>query len=547
MMAASVVPATSRVILRASFVVAGVVALVLGMIGFPRLPAVPPGAATPENLYYTLQLFLLDSSPLQTAVRLPWELEVARFLAPATTTLGLLLVGQAFFDAAINLVRVRLSSDHTVVCGRGTPALLVARSVSTEKRRCLLVEVGADPSAWQRFPQARAGRGLVLRVGGDPRDDGVLRAARVHTAREVVVVMGDDSENADVALAVRRAGGPDGRARCFVQMRSPQLAEALVGRDLSTGTTNPLEFFDPAEAAARRLLDEYLPEAEGPEDRPVVVLGSGALVDAVAAALRRRAGQGRAPKRTDVLDLDAVDDVAGLDPRLVLVSSGDTGADVRVGLTVGRAMRDRPVEILVALGTNVSLGEVATGGHGATASPIGLARVRMVADGRDVLDVRTLREGVFDDLARETHDAYLRNARAKGRPDSPSRRPWKELDDELRESNLHQARSFGARLREINCSVVPDEDADRAEPDFVFSREELEFLAEKEHERWCVERRRTRPLDHDGKPDPDLVCWDQLSPDAKAKDREAIEAIPQTLRRAGFRIVRVGALRRNGR
>jgi hypothetical protein len=40
------------------------------------------------------------------------------------------------------------------------------------------------------------------------------------------------------------------------------------------------------------------------------------------------------------------------------------------------------------------------------------------------------------------------------------------------------------------------------------------------------------------KTSPDLVPWSSLSQDAKERDRNAVRAIPELLRRAGFRVTK---------
>jgi RyR domain len=149
-------------------------------------------------------------------------------------------------------------------------------------------------------------------------------------------------------------------------------------------------------------------------------------------------------------------------------------------------------------------------------------------------------EDLAEQLARAIHQAYLDNSAARGDSPlhNPSMRPWDELPEDLRRSNLAQAADIGAKLDAIGCAVVPES---AAAPDFAFTEAEIELLARMEHERWVQERQARGHVygpKREGKQHPDLVDWQHLSEDARDKDRDAVRELPAILRRAGFQIVR---------
>src|SRR4051812_20162766 len=82
---------------RLVFSVAAVGAFVLGMIGFRQfMPGHDEyGRGFFDLVYYSLQLFVLDAAPLQTATHLPVALQIARFAAPAVTAYLIVLAAQA--------------------------------------------------------------------------------------------------------------------------------------------------------------------------------------------------------------------------------------------------------------------------------------------------------------------------------------------------------------------------------------------------------------------------------------------------------------------
>jgi hypothetical protein len=79
---------------------------------------------------------------------------------------------------------------------------------------------------------------------------------------------------------------------------------------------------------------------------------------------------------------------------------------------------------------------------------------------------------------------------------------------------------------------------------FEFSSEEIELLAEMEHERWVTERRLSgwsygEIKDVDNKISPYLVPWKDLTEDVKEWDRQTIYGIPEIMKMAKFEIYRL--------
>ncbi|MEJ2864765.1 RyR domain-containing protein [Actinomycetospora flava] len=525
--------------------VVALVALILGIVGFARFlpaPGVEAGDGWTDILYYTLQLFLLDSAPLQQASDLPVELDIARFLAPSTTFLAVWLTAKAVYDSTYFAVRARRLHDHTVVCGRGTSALLVARSVAEEGRTCVMVDGSPIGNGAPRHADVADARVRVLGVGGDPRNAQVLREARVHRAREIVVATGDSTLNADVTAGLRNVlEGVAEPPPCYLEMTSPALGAALAAHELTSESAVRVEVFVPADRAARRLLDLHLPV--GDHAGSVLVLGSGVQFDAVVGEMDRRADRrfSSAPlsvaTASDAPGADVPDDLA-----VAIVCVDDDLVAVQAGLRLMRSLRDCSVDVVVVVGSSTSLGATITGEDFAVSS-IGRARFHVFNSTEHVYAVTSLRQGLYLDIARAAHDGYVRAARRRGETvdDNPSTVPWGDLPDDLRQANLAQAFSISDKLRALGCAVVP---RDAADTPFEFDAGEVEELAKAEHERWARERR-GRGWRHGERDDvslthPDLVTWDELDETARQKDRDVVAAIPDHLRRAGLQIIRGG-------
>ena len=524
--------------LRIAIGAGAVIAAVLGVIGFvlflPTQPAYA-GWGWTDVLYYTLQLFLLDASPLQSATRLNPVLEVARFLAPATTaaTLGASIL--AVYNSTYHAVRTRRLQDHTVVCGDGVPALRVARGVLDEDRSCVIVSPSSSGS--QSAPGER--EDAVLRMGGDPRDADVLREARIDRAREIVVITGDNDRNTDVAASIRTAlrevAAPPA---CFLEMGSPELALALAAHEINSGTAVRTEFFDPVDRGARRLLETHLPRVGG----SVVLVGAGRQHDALRAALERRDGVAPSIPWTALDPGELVGYQPPGDLAVALVTAADDAASVRLGLDTLQTLRDTSVNVVVATGSRTALGSEVDD-EDAPVSTIGRARLIVFNVADHVYTLESLRDGIYYDMARAAHEAYVAQARLRGETEhtNPSTLPWGRLPADLQRANIRQAYSVGEKLRAEKLAVVP---TDGRSSSFTFEGAELERLAQGEHERWCRERVDAGwtegPRDDDAKKHPDLVPWPKLSSESQQKDVDAVAAIPHQLRRVGLQIVRVG-------
>jgi hypothetical protein len=144
-------------------------------------------------------------------------------------------------------------------------------------------------------------------------------------------------------------------------------------------------------------------------------------------------------------------------------------------------------------------------------------------------------------LGKAVHEKYLKDQEGKKPASDPSMQPWYELSDTLKESNRRQADHIPEKLRRVGCGFAPVVDR---EPVIVeFTLEEVEVLAEMEHERWVSERLLDGWVygekDVEKKTTPYLVPWKSLKDNVKEWDRQAIRGLPEFLAKAKFEIYRL--------
>ena len=216
------------------------------------------------------------------------------------------------------------------------------------------------------------------------------------------------------------------------------------------------------------------------------------------------------------------------------------------GLSLLQSLRDRPADVVVRLGAQAGLAAYVQGARRSPASTAQLYTFPLLE--RTCVPDLVL-GGTHEQLARAIHDEYCRHQTALGETPAtnPSLRPWNELPAAVAEDNRRQADEFGVKLAAVGCGLtaLTDWDADL----FTFTPEEVEFLAEMEHQRWIDDHLREgwryaagekRP---DKKTHPGLVPWSEMPESERDKDRDLMRSLPAFLVRAGCQVRRLNQSR----
>jgi len=545
-----------------------VAALILGYLGLDEYLSHHAGSqfgkSRPDILFYDLQLFVLNSGPADGAGPFPVTLGIARFLAPVTTAVATVEAVRLLLSEQLRHWSSASASRHAIVTGDGPIAVELARKLRAEYHKVVLVS--ATPAAAE---QVRAHR--LLDVSGDPTDAVTLRAAGLRRADVLYACADLSTTNAATALRAREISQAHRRRLItFAQVRDAEISTALRARRI--GATDDLsfrlDFFSVEDTAARVLLDKQPLAPDGTRPAQVVIVGFGRLGRAVLREIARRPHPDGSPVRVRIRgagtetcaetlsDFLAVFPVVGRncsvtcdddapqrppadEPALTFICLPQNDDALNAGLAAAQAMTGRSDRVVICMSEPSPFGAV-LGTRGALLDdPEGRLTVFEVIE--EACVPGRIREDLVDQLARAIHQAYLRNCEARG--DSPlvnrSMRPWEELTDDLKQSNLEQAAHIGTKLDAIGCVVVPES---AAIPHFAFSDTEIELLAKMEHQRW-VDERKGRGIVYgptrEGNQHPDLVDWQYLSERAQDKDRDAIRELPMILWQAGFQILRL--------
>lgn len=560
-----------------------VLAFALGIIGFGRHAVAVGDAASPTDLFYlTLQLIPMNSGAVQPPV--PWELDVARLLVPGIAAFTAVQAAALIFREQIQLLRLQVQRDHVVVCGLSRKGVLLTRAF--RERGDVVAVIERDESN-DFIAQAR-GRGAAVIVG-DATDPDVLRRAGVARARTLVAVADDDGTNAEIAVAAQSltAGRQRGRLTCIMHVFDPQLYHLLREREMVTPHSGSFEFelLNIFDRAARLLLQDLAALVPESATRPLslLVVGVGRLGESLVAQAARDwwdRHDARARLRVLAVDLEAQWKCESLSvryPRLAeacdlvplqmdvrspafqggaflhgadgrcdvdaaVVCLDDDALALHAALTVHQNTRVNPIPIVVRMAEEGGLAKLLDGMVGGTGHFSNLHAFAMV---ERTCTPEVVLGGTHEILARAHHEEYVREQTQLGETSrtNPILVPWEELDESVRESNRRAIDHISLKLQAVGCRLALLTDWDAAS--FKFTDEEVQRLAQMEHERWCEDKRRegwqyaAGPKNTANKTNPDLVPWERLPEPEREKNRAGVREIPAFLARAGFQIYRL--------
>lgn len=511
-----------------------VLCLGLGMWGyiiFARTPqfAQDWGESTPNLIYFTLQLFLGDSGPVSFGTAqmgaMPWQLNVARLLAPAAAVIGALIAMLSIFDEQIKRAVNRGQRGHVLLVGNTPTADMVEDALKLD------------------------GTNVVRTPSGDADD---LTNAGVRGAA-AVYVCGDDSDdpsaNLRIAATVRNLPSQDQDRKIAVALSDPDLAPALLARHLSHPDPD-LDLFYLTGLTAARLASYVMDKTHV---HRVWLLGSGLLRDEMICELaqewsiRRKSndsleivvcGEGateaveRAAPRLSAkilthLSLEAVPDVTETEPADVVVICGKNDTEsLEVALSTPQAWAGGADSLVV---------HVQHDSH--AANLFGEAGVGLIDDIDGVLDVVStgalirgaspgllVHEPVVDRLAHAAHRTRVRHALESETPTLPAEylQPWDALDPNLQQIHKDQIAAIPpllTALEHAGWKIVPfASSGGLGLPD-----DQIETLASEVH----------RHTDTTG------LAYEQLSNEQQEVSRELVRDLPETLAQLGLGIARV--------
>jgi hypothetical protein len=567
--------------------VAGIAAFALGCVGWWEFKAKahPTAGDGAFVAYWSLKDFLMNSPADQV---IPWQLNVARFLAPLVAGWAGYSALAGLFRDRIQQMRIPMMRRHVVICGLGQYVGTIFLRHLREKRIQVVV-IEQDVTN----PNIELCRGLgVPVIVGDAQRQKTLQAAGAHHARRVLAVADDDGVNTQIVATWRKLPGlGSARAGCLARISDPDYCSLLRLQQARSDQESWVDFFNIDEIGARQILKKFPFDTDCAQ--PHILVGHldplGVWLVWHAARIWYDTGDKKTPLLVTVLDHDPENSVAALKSqhpalkkhcefaafhasaehiREQLPAHHLDSATPPISRAYVTAYQDRqafetalklhhelhrlhpPVPVVLALSRPQGVADLL-----ADAKEVGaLAGLEVFATMEKACSVELLQGGSYEPLAEAIHERWLTQQIKENNP-APM---WEGLDEPRKESNREQARDIGAKLDSISCAIAPLWDWDAQ--DFEFTAQEVEKLAIDEHDRWWRERRAGNwvpiPMpvgtdEHDAKrlleeaklrkENPYMISWQDLLdqyPDIAEYDRMFVREIPQLLAGVGLQVIR---------
>lgn len=535
-----------------------------------------------EILYRILQLFVLEFN-VPAAAEVNLELHIARFLASFLSVYTAVSALILIFHERLQLIKLRFKRGHIVICGLGTIGMLLTRKFLSAGEKVAVIEIDEENDY---IDECRNNGAAVL--VGNAAAPYILLQAGIERASHLFSMCGQDNTNAEIAIQTRQllAGRRKKPMTCVVHIKDPKLCRSIKEREFGAekNAAFRLEFLNLYDRAAKILVKSYSPfpdKGSVPVLLPhILIIGAGNMGESLVVELVKnwhdRPDRGDRKIKISLIDraarekqalfyirypgLPVVCDIVPLDMEIgspafeagqylfddnrqcgltaVYICLDEDSLVISTALALNHVLRDNDLPIVICLNSRTGLAElIHDDAHG-------LKRLHTFALLDAVLDPEFLLLGTHEILARAIHDEYLREQRAKGdTPEkNPSLVPWDELPETLKDSSRRQADYLAVKLSKIGCSIIPMSDWNALT--IQFSDEEIEIMAQMEHDDWLEERLQDgwvytpKQKDNRRKKHPSIISWEDLPESEKEKDREPVREMPHILEKAGFQIVR---------
>lgn len=581
------------------FILVGVasIAFFLGCIGFHRSFQAAGMTTTPYDLIYlSIQLFVLQSGTIIPVAG--WELQVARFLAPALTFYSIIIFLLLVFQERGKRFFLRFARDHVIICGGNAIGSSLSKNFNAAGYKVVTVDSRIENS----------GKGSLLsshemKIYEDPTDTKILSELSIENARFFFAVEDDDGLNIEISSLLQGSMNIPRLCPlyCFIHLNNPDLTTLFREKEIFSESNKNIrtEYFNIYQLAGWLLFRDRSPfPGDSGNLLPVhvVIVGLGRTGESVLIQLVKKWRNNRGDSKekivitvidriarkkillitakyrslteyTEIIPLDLeIESPEFLDGHFLMNSEhfpsltmiyccfGDETLNLLAALEIQKSIKNN--DIRKDDGTDIPIVV-------RTSYLMGFNRMikeknGVVKEYGNILPFpffeRTCSPDVilysdFEMIAKAIHEGYLFQQLKAGRmmdaddsdPKSPMK-SWEMLSESLKASNREQATDIRNKLTMIGCEIVPATRWD--DPLFEFTKEELEKLSIQEHTRWMEEKIRNgwtfgQVRDNERKIHHCLVPWEELPEYEKEKDRDAVRAIPLLLQKVDLSIRRM--------
>lgn len=574
---------------------AGALGLVFGLIGWTVHHADDGGtggALVSDVLYSTLLMFLADGEA-GTAAPDNIALHIGRFLAVAAGLGAILKTVLTLFADRIRRWRQSMMKGHVIVCGldeKGRAFLLnewSARDLAGEHYAILAMTPDPQPGdeAWCRQHD-------IQLVAADWHEFTALQAVNAGHARRILLTGGEDQKNLETALSLSLLRGirkkqvrgdgteRDGALKAYILIDHLEFWRQISQSDAIERLRERLELYplSVCDIAARQFIWEHhlfsIARLRGQDRVHVVFDGydpyAQSLIYTMLPAilttdldrprisiLTQDAKARDAELRLIMPEIDRLADIVFVehDGPVSPTLMAEIEAEVPVTVVFLFAGSDTAIlERTLALHTTMTR----TGHWRAPLFPRidsydGIRSLTAPLDGsrrfHDAIRPWGLQsascsiavfEGDAEYYAEAIHAGYVVSRHEQFTPDNGASRQeslnaWNRLSETKRQSNRRAADHIPAKLASASCHIPPHTDMSVPEGFTLIHRDEMEAMADLEHQSWMAGRwvdgwRAGRPRDDARRIHPDLLNdYDGLTDELKQYDRNQVQLLNDQL------------------
>jgi hypothetical protein len=545
-------------------------AFILGVWGYAQYFSQQGMAATVSDLIYgAVGLFLVEFGP-DNGKPIPWVLDFARWLAPATLSYAAIKALWVLMHQRMQAWRIKSLRNHAVVFGIHDQSVITVESLC--KAGITTVVLGTQPGpALGRLQQC--GAYVVI---GEPTDPLHFASINIHRARYMLASTSTDAQNIELTYRAYQANlnkTQEPLLHCAVAIQNVDVANALndqpvFRQDYPHFSAHVIHY---PQLAARQLLllhgpDSLVPKILRETRAPrILCIGAHSLMDEIVVRFASIGFYG-SPNSLQITWLgpevtqrwqQLVQQRSAL-PDIVDVNTLDTPLDCIHQNVTGVLAEFKP-DIIYICTTRPDLTLLWARALAISDLTVPAVFIEFSSDYWltqltqefsphrhfnfvNPLHVSCSYEHIFntqqDRLAKAIHDHYVASALAKGgnSASNSSLVPWAQLPESLKHANRNQADHTLIKARLLTGGTIVQ--GEKLLP--LLTPEAIETLAQIEHARWVAEKRlsgwryTTGPKDSVKRLSPVLVPWHQLPEEEKQKDRDAVQNLPSLLSLWGY-------------
>lgn len=523
-----------------------------------------------RSVYRTISLYYHIEGDVEGCI--PWNLQVARFLAPLITIATILLALMQIFREQWVGWKISKLKNHVIIIGLGTKGKIILEENMNKKRKILVIEKNRENANLENIRHS----GCFFLIG-DATNSNILEKANVDKTNSIFLLTGDDSTQIEMCIHIYQLTHNNADKKhpitCIMHLQKQELMNTLkkykLGKDIND--TFILKIFNIYENSARNYFNEYPPDENGitkTDEHYIqnIIFGFGMSGEALALQTALN-GHYANNKKPHILIVDRLADEKVLDfhkryPTYqdfcnIEYISTDINSPQMINLVLPYFDKDLSIatificfdnftqNLLLALQlekiTNKESENIFVRTNEDHLDTFFQQNIKPYGLPEKVCSIDNFFSGNLDQRAIALHNEYLEQRKSFsdfGKNNSDV--CWEKLPQEYQDSNRKSADHIGVKIRSIGCEIVQDSAMGKPA---VFSAEEIEMLSELEHRRWCAERslagwtygdiknEKTRKTPH-------LVSWNNLPEEIKNYDRITVKMIPDVLAREKLKIIR---------